>query len=81
VHKYTANPRPSAGMTRIRFKGFIAAGFIPKRRLSSFTEHPSVNSEHYVIEGLSMCTAKFEEWSLLKALLKYGQYQHIIAPN
>jgi len=53
VQRHSANPRPSAGMIRIRFKGFIAAGYIPKRRLSSFAEHPSVNSGHYVMAELS----------------------------
>jgi ribosomal protein S18 acetylase RimI-like enzyme len=40
-------------MTRIRFKGFIAAGNIPKRRLSSFTEHPSVSAVHAVLAAVS----------------------------
>jgi hypothetical protein len=52
-------------MTRIRFKGFIAAGLPPKRRLSSFTEHPSVNSGNNVTEQLSNTAIAFDGWPRL----------------
>ena len=41
-------PRPSAGVNRIRFKGSVAVGLAPWQRLSSVSEHPSVDAiEHH----------------------------------
>ncbi|SHF17762.1 hypothetical protein SAMN02746095_02365 [Acidocella aminolytica 101 = DSM 11237] len=64
-------PRPSAGFSRIRFKGSVTAGLSPWRHLSSFAEPPSVRSDqHHEMRIVKVAPRQSE---IMNACRQYGR--------